>query len=129
MELVELVEFLRRMLDADEQVALEALDLPPMVGEWRWARVSVSSTRFSPCGRHHPARVLREVEAKRRILNLHREGGRLTGEGYGEHGFAWCETCGSGEPHEYPTKWPCSTLKLLALPYADHPDYRDEWKP
>jgi hypothetical protein len=20
-------------------------------------------------------------------------------------------------------------LKLLALPYADHPDYRDEWKP
>jgi hypothetical protein len=25
--------------------------------------------------------------------------------------------------------WPCQTLRLLALPYADHPDYRPEWKP
>jgi hypothetical protein len=25
--------------------------------------------------------------------------------------------------------YPCDTLKLLALPYADHPDYRDEWRP
>jgi hypothetical protein len=24
---------------------------------------------------------------------------------------------------------PSETLKLLALPYADHPDYRQEWKP
>lgn len=24
---------------------------------------------------------------------------------------------------------PCSTLRLLALPYASHPDYREEWRP
>jgi len=25
--------------------------------------------------------------------------------------------------------WPCATLRLLALPYYDHPDYLPEWKP
>lgn len=24
---------------------------------------------------------------------------------------------------------PCPTLRMLALPYADHPDYRQEWRP
>lgn len=47
------------------------------------------------------------------IRDLHREGGRLTGEGYPEGGFAWCKTCGSGEPHEYPTHWPCATLRAI----------------
>jgi hypothetical protein len=26
------------------------------------------------------------------------------------------------------TPYPCLTLQALALPYADHPDYRDEWR-
>lgn len=71
--------------------------------------------------RHDPARVLREVEAKRRLVTLH------VGED-GSHGFWYCKTCGSGEPNEYPTEWPCATLKLLAAPYAEHPDYRAEWQ-
>ncbi|MEV5894733.1 DUF6221 family protein [Nonomuraea fuscirosea] len=25
--------------------------------------------------------------------------------------------------------WPCLDLRDLAAPYADHPDYRDEWRP
>lgn len=25
--------------------------------------------------------------------------------------------------------WPCHTLQLAAGPYADHPDYREEWRP
>jgi hypothetical protein len=24
---------------------------------------------------------------------------------------------------------PCWTARLLALPYASHPDYREEWRP
>jgi hypothetical protein len=49
------------------------------------------------CGR--PARVLAECEAKRRIVELHRQ------------------------------SWPVSLkiLRILAVVYADHPDYRDEW--
>lgn len=27
--------------------------------------------------------------------------------------FRYCRTCGSGEPHEYPTEWPCATHTLL----------------
>lgn len=60
--------------------------------------------------RHDPARVLAEVEAKRQIVEHH------------------------GEPHEcpeYDVAWdsPCPTLRHLAAVYADHPDYREEWKP
>jgi hypothetical protein len=61
--------------------------------------------------RHDPARVLAECEAKRRIVGEHRE---QAGGG--------CCVCSR---HEYP----CPTLRYLALPYADHPDYREEWKP
>jgi len=49
--------------------------------------------------RHDPARVLREVEAKRAILAL------------------------QDADHD---SW---FLPLLALPYDDHPDYRSEWAP
>jgi len=77
-------------------------------------------------------RVLAECDAKRRIVELHQpvEFGAGT-----RHPDAYmpdrpiCQTCGSGEPYEYPVDWPCGTLKLLALTYADHPGFRDEWRP
>ena len=64
--------------------------------------------------RHDPARVLAECEAKRRIVEIH------------GNGDAWCDYCAGyaeGMQDE------CHTGRLLALPYADHPDYREEWKP
>ncbi len=74
-------------------------------------------------------RVLAECEAKRRIVELHEAGGTYpVGDGDGPR-QAYCATCGSGEPYEYPTPWPCDTLRLLALSYVDHPDYREEWRP
>jgi hypothetical protein len=77
--------------------------------------------------RWDPARVLAECEAKRRIVEMHRLGGSYTPGSEDASGFDYCGTCGSGEPYEYPTPWPCPTLRLLALPYVDHPDYRQEW--
>ena len=67
--------------------------------------------------RHAPARVLREVESKRRILNeCLKEVERETADG-----------------RRYPasTAWALAvtTLRLLALPYADRPGYRREWRP
>lgn len=53
---------------------------------------------------HDPARVLREVEAKRRILN-DRWGGP-------DHEEMW-------QHH----------VRLLAAVYSGHPDYRQAWKP
>ena len=78
--------------------------------------------------RHDPARVLAECEAKRRIVEGHRDGGESQGylpDRYGDMDHA-CTTCGTFG--EYGEPWPCSTLRALALPYADHPDWREEWR-
>ena len=57
----------------------------------------------------YPARVLAECDAKRRIVEL---ADRDDNWRYGMHSEAIGEV-----------------LRLLALPYADHPDYREEWRP
>lgn len=76
---------------------------------------------------HAPARVLAECEAKRRIVELHAVSTKrewvnpIDGPAYQEDEHT-CAICG----------WVpevCETIKLLALPYADHPDYREEWRP
>jgi hypothetical protein len=83
--------------------------------------------------RHDPARVLREVEAKRRILDLHPITTdvitdpaiyvKTERQPFGcrtDHEFYDGETAGFGY---------CETLKLLALPYADHEEFNEEWRP
>lgn len=77
--------------------------------------------------RHDPARMLAECEAKRRIIAEHSDerdhgNGRITHTGV-------CDTCGEDVGRDVDDQYPCRTLQLLALPYADHPDYRDEWRP
>lgn len=66
-----------------------------------------------------PARVLREVEAKRRIVEQHRP------VGYGGVCLSLCHTRAPGQPQT----WPCLTLRLLALPFADRPGFQDSWRP
>ena len=65
--------------------------------------------------RHDPARVLAEVEAKRRIVRAHAK---------------WCEgRCEAKYPEggfDAAHYW---SIKSLAAAYADHPDYREEWRP
>lgn len=80
--------------------------------------------------RHDPARVLREVEAKRRIIGEHRvlwEPG-WTPEGEDDEEFLVCARCEDRSRHDA-MRWPCPTLRLLALPFAEHPDYQKEWAP
>lgn len=79
--------------------------------------------RFEHAARHDPARVLAELDAKRRILDLHQMDWRERPErGIGEADDPYCVACfGEG--------YPCATLRLFALPYADHPDYQPEWAP
>lgn len=60
--------------------------------------------------RHNPARVLREVEAKRKIVEEHQIG----------H-----DPC---DAHDAAMESvPCGTICALASVYSDHPDYREEW--
>jgi Family of unknown function (DUF6221) len=66
-----------------------------------------------------PARVLREVEAKRKILAEHRLDDMVPGV---------CYRCRYGVPaHWESTPYPCPTLRALAAVYAGHPDYDPAW--
>ncbi|MGE5829800.1 MAG: DUF6221 family protein [Micromonosporaceae bacterium] len=140
--MTDLVAWLRNQLDEDERVANSATSGPwdnndpmtrdavraPAVDNW------VADCRYEQMGpfavdnathiaRWHPPRALAEVEAARRILDLH-EIRRVTDEFEGKirpEPIVWCDSC------DEPT-W-CPTLRLLALPYADQPGYREEWKP
>ncbi|MET8536811.1 DUF6221 family protein [Streptomyces sp. NPDC005065] len=70
---------------------------------------------------HDPARVLRDVEAKRRVLARH-----VLSPAIDDPELPWdnrndCQYDGED--------WPCPDLLDLALPYADHPDHREQWWP
>ncbi|MEU9415143.1 DUF6221 family protein [Streptomyces sp. NPDC048272] len=64
--------------------------------------------------RHDPARVLADIESKRRILVLAERLPKLTASTdlFDNSRDAWGEV-----------------LKQLAVVYADHPGYREEWRP
>lgn len=64
-----------------------------------------------------PARVLAEVQAKRRIV----EGYERKLENRRAHPDDLASAGALLALH--------GTVKLLALPYADHPSYRPEWRP
>lgn len=134
----DMVQFLRDRLDEDEQVARGH-------GQWSasWHQDDfVSEVRddenagtvahvpnlgdLTHIARHDPARVLAEVDAKRRMLTVHK---RDT-----TYSFSGCITCDAGDnscgcmggsAYEYQ----CETLRVIALPYASHPDYRTKWAP
>lgn len=97
----DLVEFLRARLDEDEKAAKA----------WLPFGNSDAADR-DHIARHDPARVLREVDAKRRLIQLY-EAQMETG------GFVGTFYANTAEP----------SLRLLALPYADDPEYREEWRP
>ncbi|MFE7624640.1 DUF6221 family protein [Streptomyces sp. NPDC057509] len=149
----DLVQFLRARLAEDEAHALIAAEGRPAtqwsLDEWfgreephsliaagtekqpvvfgHFTADPLPTSQAIHIARHDPARVLREVEAKRRLLDLHgtshtvvdgycvEDGGPCTHRGEAE-----CTLCGETG---------CTTLRLFALPYADHPDYRESWRP
>ncbi|UPT20681.1 hypothetical protein FOF52_06650 [Thermobifida alba] len=146
-----LIKFIEARLDEDERVARAAIDPDRPGTHWRWinpdddtpatpdrngylrvaslrtveryltkplkdlpeippfnlpAFVIDEATEVMPgaadyIARWAPARTLQEIEAKRRMLKE-------------------LDLTSQTQQH---------LLKLLALPYADHPDYRQEWKP
>ena len=140
----DLIAFLRARLDEDEQTAravgyerIEVVDylweskhllLQRDDGEAK-ATSELDASLATHIARHDPARVLAEVDAKRRTVELH--GPATLHAGGGAAHFETVRVCRSCEPpKQFPeTAYPCATLRLLALPYASHPDYRDAWRP
>jgi hypothetical protein len=119
----DLVQWLRAQLDEDERIARAATpgpweQVPDRVG-WLasaeyWHVVDCSGTPAARENAEHvavwaPARVLREIDAKRRTL-VRCEEARLAANPMLVH-FAK------------------QTIWEMAQPYADRPGYREEWRP
>jgi hypothetical protein len=73
-------------------------------------------------------RVTAGLEAKRQVVKRHhiREVSPSCAE-CGGYTATSDEVRGIAH-HGYAIPWPCPTLRLLAAVYADHPDYREEWR-
>lgn len=76
--------------------------------------------------RHDPARVLREVDAKRRLIRtVFVYEAKIDGEWGDCHSADEIEAglCLETDPDEI------EALRLLALSYSDHPDFQESWRP
>lgn len=119
----DIVQFLRARLDEDERTARAATDGPwtirslgrhdlstvvknnELLAQLDGSRAASNSVHMAV---HNPARVLAEVEAKRRRIDLLAD---AIQRGHDDYDIA------------------TELLPLEALPYGDHPDYRNEWRP
>ena len=106
-----IVEFLKARLGEDEAIARNALGLLGMETPWhdietlRQRGLTRADARH--VARHSSRRVLREVEAKRRIVERH----------------SGCEDVSYGDAST------CPDMRDLASVYADHPDHQPDWTP
>lgn len=125
----DLASWLRAQLDADEAVARAVEDnSAPWDGQWKadgpdclrtyndWVLFYGHTHPLAPglvnhVVRHDPARVLRETDAKRRILHVHVDQRE-------------CERCAWFNDELYP----CETLRLIASVYADRAGYDESWR-
>lgn len=140
-EAAELVAFLHAQLDADEN---RAKACPP----WPWAAnaegdevvaadgitvcdgFALSNNQLRATVDHivgwDPARVLAEVESKRKILDEH--GPETVWDGLGTEETV-CTTCRYDDGTGTFPYGGCPTVRALAAPYAGRPDFPAERKP
>ena len=130
----DLIAFLRARLDEQERKAREAAQRAerwPVNGTWHLEGVEhdVVGDEEAYCAPHNvehiaandPAYVLADVDAKRRII------GQMADEA--AEGEYWLEYWREGSRPGNNVEVAIWALLTLALPYADHPDYREEWRP
>ena len=131
----DLVAFLRARYEDEETLAKAARLYSEENGDdanWWWDHKLARSPNERHIADWSPARVLAEVDAKRRIideLGAARDNLRRSAANYA----AWA----NNEPEPYPDVRGSGAeslipglvraVQLLALPHASHPDYRPEW--
>lgn len=87
---------------------------------------SMEEVKVGPAGHiayWDPARVLADIEAQRRLLDLHVNDGSAN--------LPSCAVCDVGR-HSCGCvgwdEWPCETLKILVQPYSSRPDFNEDWR-
>lgn len=114
-----LARWLGDQLDADKRIVREAATSPEMATgiprSYVAAPMALLITEFA-----NPTRVLREIDTKRQIVRCHYRRPAPKWNGDGIEGFE-CATCDQ--------QFPCKTLRLLAVPYAARPGYKESWRP
>lgn len=140
------VEWLRAQLDVDEQAALAVREeyrswwqdgLYPETGPRKVVSTyghlmaqppaDIAAEITGHIGRHDPARVLREVEAKRRILDLYAEAQQRAKT------ESWRRDQGMGSPTDLAAAAAraaalAQVVRLHAAALSDRPGYREEWQ-
>lgn len=135
----DVVQFLRDRYDEEEQVACAAggapwdATVPNMVHASATAQREPSVLRTSGyiastdreeyqrhIARHSPARVLVDLEGKRGVLRQYEAVTEQVKNPVSADNRAHART----EQHALE-----DVLRLLAVAYADHPDYRETWRP
>lgn len=119
----DLVEFLLARVAEDEVIARhewDELQARALGAGGLVSRLSLGEVNGVPVTCIDHTRVLAECESKRRIVEEHSDQPGCPHECQG-----WLD---SGR-RDVAIWESCPTLRLLALPYADHPDYREEWSP
>lgn len=90
--------------------------LPVVSDLWRGQTIGSGGERIAPhIAEWDPARVLREIDAKRQLLGLYAEVAANDVDDV-EYANGWANALGVA-------------VRLLAAPYSDRPGYREEWAP
>lgn len=136
----DLARWISEQLDEDERIARAAGGVGWLRAEHPGETVAIFDSRGEPVvydegwptegqqahiAEWDPARVLREIDAKRQLLRLH--GRAALRAGGGAQYFDTQTVCRSCEPnYQFPEQsWPCPTLRLLALPFEHRPGYAE----
>ncbi|MFG2090415.1 MULTISPECIES: DUF6221 family protein [unclassified Spirillospora] len=125
---MDLVEFLRARLARDEQIARACSGTPwkatpsgtvhtDAEGEPGFVASAENEAYAEHIARHDPSRALAEVAARRRIVDDYEKQAWILDQGHRTPGLEAAQAVRE------------TVLRCLALPYASHPAYRDDWRP
>jgi hypothetical protein len=110
----------------DERLAQDAID--GHEPGYRWDCTNTADSQQA--ARWNPWRVLTSCLSERLIIAAHRDAGPGVDRCSRDKDVVMahsCSTCGQYDGHA--VEWPCYTLRVMALIWVDHIDYRNEWRP
>lgn len=113
--MTDLVDFLKARVAEDETVALMTYDDPTFGRTWPDMDGEMRSSELLHSRRHDPARVLREIAAKLRIV-----------EDYRIARSALDQTDSRGSLRAGADAFYAACLALASV-YSDHPDFNERW--